>query len=213
MVYFSLERLLCQAMKFKKDNKYGLGRTRNYTTVVYPDSAPENWQNLLDDLHISAFVSPLHDKDVNLGGEIKKPHWHVVIMFDSVKTVKQARNVFDVIGGIGCEAIESLRGVVRYLCHLDNPEKVRYRSEDVKCFGGANYISACSLVRDKNRIIREMMDFCEENKIVSFYCLLKYCKSENQEWFDSLCDNSTFVVKEYLKSKFWTQERNDTMNV
>ncbi|MDU2191324.1 MAG: Rep family protein, partial [Klebsiella pneumoniae] len=40
------------------------GRTRNFTTIVYPESAPENWLEILQQLFVPALVSPLHDKDV-----------------------------------------------------------------------------------------------------------------------------------------------------
>ena len=55
-------------------------RARIWAAVVYPDSAPENWRQLLDDLHIEWVESPLHDRDVNeTTGELKKAHWHIVL--------------------------------------------------------------------------------------------------------------------------------------
>ena len=44
-------------------------RTRNFATVVYPDSAPDNWLSALEDTHVTSCVSPLHDQDVNPDGE------------------------------------------------------------------------------------------------------------------------------------------------
>ena len=75
-------------------------RTRNFATIVYPDSAPEGWLNILADLCIPAFVSPLHDLDKNPTGEDKKPHYHVLFMFDSVKTYEQCLEVVEKIGGV-----------------------------------------------------------------------------------------------------------------
>ena len=97
-------------------------RTRNFATVVYPESSILNWREVLQEQFVPCFISPLHDQDVNPTGEAKKPHYHVLIMFDSVKTVEQARDIFLKIGGVGCEIVNSLRGYARYLCHLDNPE-------------------------------------------------------------------------------------------
>ena len=39
---------------------------------------------------VPAFISPLHDKDMNPTNEPKKPHYHVIITFDSVKTTEQS---------------------------------------------------------------------------------------------------------------------------
>lgn len=181
-------------------------RTRNFATVVYPESAPEDWQDILAAQFVPAFISPLHDKDINPTGEAKKPHYHVVIMFDSVKTREQAEELFKLIGGVGCEVVQSIRGYSRYLCHLDNPEKAQYKQEDVRSLSGADYIATIGLVLDKYKAIGEMIDYCELNDIVSYSELLVYCRQERFDWFRVLCDNGTVVIKEYLKSKSWTKD-------
>lgn len=59
-------------MAKKKSSLPADGRTRNWCAVVYPDSAPENWRDILDGQHICWVESPLHDQDVNPGtGEVK----------------------------------------------------------------------------------------------------------------------------------------------
>jgi hypothetical protein len=182
----------------------GKGRTRNFATVMYPDSAPEGWQDILSELKIPAFISPLHDKDVNPDGEIKKPHWHVMFVFEGVKTDEQVQEIIDKIGGVGLERVNSFRGYARYLCHLDNPEKFQYLPEEVRSLCGADYIGAIGLVTDKYKAIGEMMDYCEEVGCVSYSELLMYARINRYDWFRVLCDNGTMVIKEYLKSKLWT---------
>lgn len=183
----------------------GRGRTRNFATVVYPESAPDGWQEILSQQFVPAFISPLHDKDVNPTGEPKKPHYHVVLMFDGVKTREQAQDIISKINGVGCEVVQSIRGYARYLCHLDNPEKAQYKQEDVRSLCGADYPGTIGLVTDKYKAIGEMIDFCEDNGIYSYSELLKYCRMERFDWFRVLCDNGTVVMKEYLKSKSWTE--------
>lgn len=187
---------------------YGKGRTRNYATMIYPESAPDNWYEILSDLHIQALISPLHDKDLNPGGEYKKPHYHVLIMFDTVKTREQAIDVFNRIGGVGCEVVQTQRGYARYLCHLDNPEKAQYSVDDVISLCGADYNAIISLVTDKYKAIREMIQFCCENGLDSFSKLLEYSSVERPDWFRVLCDSGAVVMREYLKSKSWTDSRN-----
>lgn len=182
----------------------GKGRTRNYAAVVYPDSAPVNWIDVLKDQFVPAFISPIHDKDLNPTGEPKKPHYHVILAYDTVKTKEQAQSIFTTIGAVGCEVIQSLRGYARYLCHLDNPEKFQYPPEQVLSLCGADYTSAIGLVTDKYKAIGEMIDFCEQNGIESYSELLVYCRQNRFEWFRVLCDNGTVVMREYLKSKSWT---------
>lgn len=47
-------------------------RTRNFATVVYLESAPENWERILEEHCVPAFISPLHDKDIDAEGKIIK---------------------------------------------------------------------------------------------------------------------------------------------
>ena len=183
----------------------GKGRTRNFATIVYADSAPNDWKNILAEKFVPAFISPYHDSDVNPNGEPKKPHWHVMIMFDGVKTNEQAKEIFDSIGGVGCERVGTVRGYARYLCHLDNPDKHQYSTDDVQCLCGADYVGTIGLATDKYKAIGEIIDFCEDNGVYSYSELLKYARSNRFDWFRVLCDNGTIVVREYLKSKLWTE--------
>lgn len=201
-----------------KKPKTSDGRVRNFATVVYPESAPEGWLTTLGELCIPAFVSPLHDMDVNPTGEVKKPHHHVVLMFEGKKSVEQAKEVFDMIGGVGCEIVNSLRGYARYLCHLDNPEKAQYQTDDVLMFGGADYPTTINLPTDKYKAIREMMAWCIENQVTAYSDLLLFASEERFDWFRVLCDSGTVVIKEFLKSESWKmtarykREQNDAFD-
>ena len=75
------------------------GRARNYATVVYPESAPDGWQDILSEQFVPAFISPLHNMDVNPTGEQKKEHYHVMVMFEGKKSGDQVRELFDKNGG------------------------------------------------------------------------------------------------------------------
>ena len=178
-------------------------RKRNFATVVYPESAPEGWRDILAGYFVPAFVSPLHDRDINATGEPKKPHYHVMVMFEGKKSEEQVKALFESIGGVGLEVVESLRGYARYLCHLDNPEKAHYNPSDVVSIGGAAYSYSIGLVADKYKAVREMIAFCKANQIVSYAELLEYAAVEQDTWFRVLCDNGTVVMKEYLKSISW----------
>lgn len=190
------------------EKKKVVQRYRNFATIVYLDSAPEGWLEKLSETHIQAFVSPLHDKDVNPTGEPKKAHYHVMIMFDGVKTREQAKEICDLIGGVGIEILSTTRGYARYLCHLDNPEKAQYDTASVRSLGGADYNACIGLPSDRYKAIGEMMDFCEQYDIVAFSELLKYARANKFDWFKVLCDSGTYVMKEYLKSRNWDEKKN-----
>lgn len=184
-------------------------RTRNFATVVYPESAPDNWMDILNDYHVPAFVSPLHEFDVNASGEIKKAHYHVMVMYDSLKSVSQAKEFFSAIGGVGCEVVNSIRGMARYLCHLDNPEKYQYNAVEVKSFGGADYASVVELETDRVKIIADMQEWCRAEGCVSLSELYDYSRVHNYDWFRALATHCNNVMAAYLKSLKWTIEHSD----
>lgn len=186
----------------------GAGRTRNFATVVYPDSehTPEDWLDVLGEQKVPIMVSPLHDQDINATGEPKKPHYHLLLCFDGVKTPEQAKAVFDLVGGVGLEVVQSLRGYARYLCHMDNPEKVQYDTGEVRCLGGADFATAINLVTDKYKAVREMIEYCRENNVISFSALLEFAMVDRYDWFRVLCDSGAVIMEKYLKSRKWTSD-------
>lgn len=201
------------AKKDSRTSENGLSRSKNWATIVYPESAPGNWRDVLGDLKIEIFISPLHDKDVNPTGELKKPHYHVIFMFSSVKSDEQAKEIFELVGGVGSERIASIRGYARYLCHLDNPEKHIYDTKEVVCFGGADYYSVITLVTDKYLVLAEILDFCDENNIMYYSELIRWCRANKFEWFRALCDGGTFMVKEYLKTLPYERSYSSKQNI
>lgn len=184
-------------------------RFRNFATVIYPDSkdTPDDWISILQDFKTPILVSPFHDKDFNVTGEPKKPHYHVLIMFEGMKSPEQVRELFDQVGGVGLETVNSLRGYARYLCHLDNPDKYQYFPGDVQSMSGVDYIGIIGLPSDKYEMIGEMIDYCQAEYIYSYATLLIYARNNRQDWFRILCDSGTIVIKEFLKSFRWEQEQ------
>lgn len=189
-------------MSEKKSNNATV-RTRNFATVVYPDSASENWKQTIAESKIPCFISPLHDADINANGEPKKPHYHVMTMYDGPKTEDQAREFFETFGGVGCEIVKSARAYARYLCHLDNPEKAQYSIDDVGCFGGADYLTLIGTMADKAKAIREMHAWINENDITCYSDLFDFAAVQRSDWFDCLINSGSYPVKEYIKSRTW----------
>lgn len=202
------------------DKKTKIKRSRNFECIVYDDSSPDNWLNILKDLKIPAFVI-YHDKDIQENGQHKKNHYHVLIMFEGVKTHEQVKEIFDSFGGVypnddnlfqkQC-VINSIRAAARYLCHYDNADKFQYSASDVICLGGSDYLSICELAQDKYIAIQEMMIYCHENYITCFADLLEYSALNRMDWFRCLCDNSAIIMREYLKSLHWSIKEDITTN-
>lgn len=199
-----------RAAKRKYDQNKREVRGEIWALIGYPESLPENWLETLNDLHIQVLISPLHENDVNADGEVKKPHYHIVLIFESMKSLSQVKELADKLNCPAPQKQDSKRGVARYLCHLDNPEKAQYPPDDVKCLGGADYRSIISMANDKYEIIGELLDWIDDNPNEhkwAFSAVLRWCRKNNEKWFRGLCDNCGWVVKEYLQSSVWEIEQ------
>jgi hypothetical protein len=180
----------------------GSGRTRSWTFVLYPESAPANWRDILDDTHIQWIESPLHDLDVNPDGEVKKAHLHILLMFESVKDYEQVKAITDSLNATIPQKCNGARGLVRYMAHLDNPEKHQYSVSGILGHGGAD-VSELLKPSSSERyvLIREMIQFVRDNQILEMQDLLDYaCENRFDDWFPLLCDNCAYVVGSYIKS-------------
>lgn len=184
-------------------------KTRNYAFIVYPDSAPKNWIEILKSLAIAMFISPLHSPVINTNDEHeRKKHYHVVIMFDGPKTITQALKISELVNGSHAIRLESLRGYARYICHLDNPEKEQFPDylNNVISLAGADYYDVISLVTDKYIVLEEIRGFIEKYDIYSFYLLAKYAAQYKESWNRILTDKSTLYIKNYLSSRAWSKD-------
>lgn len=179
------------AQKGRKDN-----RKRNWVCVAYPDSAPDNWRDIMDDEHIEWVESPLHDKDVNADGTPKKPHWHVLMLFDGNKSFEQVKEICDKIHATIPQYVQSVRGQVRYFAHLDNPEKAQYKVSEIIAHGGVDLqemlrpTSSC-----RYEMIRDMIRYVRDNEVTEYIDFLYFCGEERyDDWYPLLCDSASYVI-------------------
>ena len=193
--------------------KTSTNRTRNYACIVYPESAPKNWKELLEAMHIPALISPIHDQDTLPDGTTKKEHYHVIILFGSLKSPKQAKAIFDVIGGVGIEAINCTPAYARYLTHMDNPDKAQYSSKDVIALSGADYEALTYVPTDDLTVIQDMLTYIKHNQIISFSKFVDICRVSNLEWLKILAlKRTSHFFLQYLKSLAWDMEQSEKVN-
>lgn len=86
---------------------------------------------------------------------------------------------------------------MRYLAHLDDPQKAQYDPADIVAFSGANFSDALRINlsdNDKYRIIGEIMRYCEESEIYELSALTKYAMSERNDWLPVIVEKSYFMT-------------------
>lgn len=146
------------------------GRYRQWTIIIYPESVPHDWQDKISDLRWAQ--SPLHDKDVNPDGTLKKPHHHIMIVFDGKKSYEQVKIISDSINGASPQFVRDIRGMLRYFAHLDNPEKTQYDKSKIigHGFDVSKYLESDE---DIDQLEQEIEIYCEKNHINEYAQLIK----------------------------------------
>lgn len=131
-------------------------RRKYWTYVIWPgenldmNNTRDRWEfrshiyDCLDEMVVPSLISPIHDSDVKEDGKKAKPHCHVVSFWEQPQRYNVVLSILQ--KGCGFEGVKyiqpvsNLRAMMRYLIHLDNPEKVKYNPRDVIEVAGAQYV-------------------------------------------------------------------------
>lgn len=176
-------------------------RGRVWATIVYVESAPDNFRDIIERWHIPALLSPVHNMDKKDDGELKKEHYHLMVWFEGKKSKDQVIDLFREVGGVGCEKVSSKIGMARYLCHLDNKDKASYNPEDVIEFCGADYYFLITSEVDRLSVLKEMENWVDNNDILYYNILSKYARDNRPDWYRVLTKSATIHMTQYLKSR------------
>ncbi len=244
IIHISRYKERCDIMARSQGSlEYAKDRTRNFATVVYPTKeyylkvmreqgyneeeallyydGSEGWGEfdeksieVIIESHCAVIISPLHYKDINPDGKTKKPHFHILVNFESVKSYEtQVKPFFDSFHGVGREKVASNRGYARYLCHLDNPEKAQYNDQYIKCYGGIDYRTLVNLPSDDIQTIKDMLRFIKKYGVCSYSEFMDICLELFPDWFSLIATNKSYIIDKYIKSFAWSQQsvRNSDM--
>ena len=173
---------------------------KGWLTEIYPESELPNWRDILSYMGMQAVIGPLHEFDVNADGSPKKPHYHVLLLWDGPTTYNNAKNVVKAINGVGCLKCITIRGSVRYFCHMDNPEKYQYSPDGYRQIGGVDIQKIIMSESDEDLMLCEIFDFIDENAIISYKGLIDYCRLHKDDWFHLIMHKHRENVWKYLRS-------------
>lgn len=178
-------------------------RSYNWATILYPESCVENLDDALRELLVPCALSPLHDQDVQEDtGELKKPHYHLVLHYGSLKSQAQVRKDVLQLGAVGVERVRDLRVYVRYLAHMDNPDKAQYDARDIKAFNSFDVEK--HLNGDKKISTDEgfaaLVAISLEYGFTNYDQLIIYCLKNDAELLPS-CRKSAYALTSFLRSR------------
>lgn len=171
--------------------------------VGYPESLPVDWLDVLKQSGLAFAVSPLHEFDVDPTGELKKPHFHFILVYNGPTTFNAVKNfVCDRLYSPIPIPLESVRGYYRYFTHQDNPEKYQYDSNEIQCYNGFALQNFVELTHHEISLLkRQLCDLIDSEKIFEYCDLVDYCRF-HQLWdlFD-VASNHTLFFSRLLDSR------------
>lgn len=182
---------------------------RTWAFVIYPESLPKDYEEIILNTGLPMAVSPLHDKDIDPTGESKKPHYHVIIYYENATTYNNVKqNVTDKLNGTIPIKLESMRGMYRYHLHLDNPDKYQYDDRDRKFYNGFDIDMASKLTKTEvNKIIRQINDLVRTTKIYEYSDLIDTLDESDSVQMLEIAQQYVSYFTSYLNSRRYKKEQ------
>ena len=183
-------------------NNNRINKARYWIAVLYQTSTREDWREVAEDVLQLPCAYCEHTLDRDEKSEHRTDHVHMILAFPNTTTYKHALEVFNLLSNEGnkaantCQACVSVRKSYDYLIHDTKTcrEQGKHLYDPSSRILGNNFdIGSYEQVsqEDKNRILRDMLDFIKDNyimDIMTFY----------ENYSDKLDDAVTFdVFKSY----------------
>ncbi|MGX7164493.1 replication protein [Enterococcus massiliensis] len=183
-------------------------RSNKWAFLIYKESAPDNYIEVLEGLHVPFVLSPWHDRDIHSDtGEIKKAHKHGTLYFESLKSYSQVSELIaeKLNGPAHVEAVMSPKGMYDYFIHAENPDKTPYNIEDIESGAGFE-LEKFLLDQNSDNFMNEVIDVIEENNFTEFEDLVRYARENNYLLLGLIVERTYFFAK-YLDSRRYSPNK------
>ena len=177
-------------------------RSNKWAFLFYEESAPNNYLEVLEGIHVPFVLSPWHNKDVNKEtGEVKKSHKHGAFYFDSLKSYSQVSELIKgkLNGPAHVEPVMSPKGLYDYFIHAENPDKTPYDIKDIECGCGFN-LAKFLVQQNSDDVMTEVIDTIEQNDFTEFEELVWYARDNNTALLGLIIERTYFFAR-YLDSR------------
>lgn len=182
-------------------------RSNKWAFLIYKESAPDNYFNVLEELHVPFVLSPWHDEDIDKKtGQVKKSHKHGAFYFDSLKSYTQVSElVADKLHGPAhVEIIMSPKGMYDYFIHAENPEKTLYNIEDIE--SGCGFDLNKFLTENNPYLLKQIYEVMRDSQLNEFSDFTDFVAEKHPDLLSFVFDKSYFF-KVYLDSKRYNIEK------
>lgn len=177
-------------------------KKRNWAFVLYPESAPSDWRNILQQTGLQCAVSPLHDKDIDPNGEPKKAHYHIILAYSGPTSFNVVKSLCASLNQPIPQALEQVKGYYRYFTHKDNPDKAQYSEYDIFTINGFNILDYADLTKSEiENIKKRLQNIIRELDIYEYSDFMDYLLDNELHEEYTIASNNTYFFEKYISSR------------
>lgn len=176
-------------------------KNRHWTFVMYPESLPENYLEILQQTGLEIAISPLHNKDLDKEKELKKAHYHVLLCFPGPTTYKKVCSITQKLNATVPQRVLSVKGIYRYFTHKDNPEKYQYDEQEIVCLNGFDSENFVAMTTSQIKmIVRELTDIILTKNILEYVDLIDFLMCNEMYDFLDVASSKTIYFNTLISS-------------
>lgn len=194
--------LLSETQIYRSDGNYkpvyidDEPKGRNWSFIVYLDSAPADWIKQMQNTGLAFAVSPLHNKDFNPDNIPKKVHYHMIVSYPNTTTYSSISGLRNITKGPFPILCRSVSGMYAYFTHKHNPEKHPYDAKDIQRFNGWEKTLESHEV---NALMEELTLFIFDEDITEYSELMIATKYKSPDHMN-VAMNHTLYFNSLIKS-------------
>lgn len=157
-------------------------KTRNWCFIVYPESADPDWRTKLKSTGVPGFISPLHDKDKEADGKLKKAHWHANLFFKGPTSLLAVKALTAELKATNPQRIWDPLASYEYATHKNAPDKYQYPEADIDVFNGFDIAKYQGDKTDGEKLAlsRKVNQIIIEKGIFEYSELVRYLEDKNE---------------------------------
>lgn len=177
-------------------------KKRNWTFVLYPESAPADWLERLQKTGLQCEISPLHDKDTNPDGTPKKAHYHVIVCYSGPTSYTVVKALTDSLRQPIPQALEQVKGMHRYFTHQDNPEKYQYDPKEIRTLNGFNILDYSDPTRSEVlEYKKELFALIRSQRMTEYSALIDFLMDNEMSDLLDCAASNTVLFTNYIRSR------------
>lgn len=183
---------------------------RVWTAILYPESLPEDWEEIIASWGHPVALSPIHDQDVEdkddpkrkvKKGDLKKPHFHMILRYPNTTTWSKIKGYTDELNQPVPLICDNIKSAYEYLSHVNQPTKHQYKAEDIKVINGFDITDYVKITpTESNGIRAEVFKTIRGNELYSFCDIVDFFMSA-EDWLSlDYVEANSYFINSYIRS-------------